>query len=153
MLVLAGGYTSTFLSERSSEERVDLWSSNASEIAHHPFGVGIGATGSAAEKVAELREVKDESFQPDNYYFKTAIELGVVGLWIFVLFLIAAFGSASAAGRVLTGTDAALADGVAAMVLAAVAVSAVATYFEVYPLDAYFWMLLGVVGTCATESR
>jgi hypothetical protein len=38
-------------------------------------------------------------------------------------------------------------------VLAAATVSLVATYFEVFPMDAYFWMLLAVVATCVPESR
>ena len=57
------------------------------------------------------------------------------------------------AARRLRGYDAALATGVGASVLAAATVSLFATYFEVFPMDVYFWLLLGVVAACVPESR
>lgn len=162
-LVVVGSYTSAFLSSTSSEERFDVWRENLSEIASHPLGAGIGATGSAAEKTLEVKgesvDPNDPSagdsdiLQPDNSYFKTTLELGVIGLWLFVMMLVTAFLAVHGAARRLTGTDAALARGTAALVLAASAVSLVANYFEVFPLDAYFWLLIGVVATCVPESR
>jgi hypothetical protein len=62
---------------------------------------------------------------------------------MFVLFLIGAFRNTNAIANRLTGIDGALADGIAAFVLAAIAASVVATFFEVFPLDLFFWMLLG----------
>ena len=155
-LVLVTSYSSAFLSRSSSEERFDVWRQNTSQITSHPLGVGIGASGSAAEKTAEVegRLERDdvEILQPDNYYFKTALELGVIGLWLFVLLLVTTFSAANSAAARLHGVDAALASGVAAMVLGAAAVSFVATYFEIFPLEAHFWLLLGVVATCVSES-
>jgi O-antigen ligase len=153
LLVVFGGFASSFLSERSSQERFDIWDANAVQIVEHPFGLGIGATGSTAEKLAELEGEQRDTLQPDNYYLKTALELGVIGLWIFVMLMITSFSCAHTAARKLGPTDAAFAHGVAAMVLAAVVVSASATYFEVFPMDMYFWMLLGVVSACVRDSR
>lgn len=157
-LLLLGGYTSTFLSASSTWERFDIWSQNVSEIAEHPLGAGIGATGSAAEKALEVEGTDraadaTDVVQPDNSYFKTTFDLGVIGLWLFVMLLVTAFTGAHGAARRLTGSDAALASSVAALVLAAAFISFVATFFEVFPLDAYFWLLLGVVAACAPESR
>jgi hypothetical protein len=39
------------------------------------------------------------------------------------------------------------------MTLAAAAASVVATYFEIFPMDVYFWLLVSVVATCNRESR
>lgn len=134
------------LSGSSSAERVSSWQDRISEVGTHPAGAGIGATGSASEKVATLREDAD-IYQPDNYYMKIALELGVVGLWLLLLLLTSAFLSARVAARQLSSRDRDLSLGVAAMVLAAAAASFVATYFEIFPMDVYFWLLISVVAT------
>lgn len=153
-LVIAAGIGGVFLSGESLHERFDIWGNNISQIAEHPVGQGIGSTGSAADKLTEQsgKSTKDV-LQPDNYYFKTTLELGVLGLWLLLLLFVTAFSSVHSAARRLRGYDGALATGVAASVLAAATVSLVATYFEVFPMDAYFWMLLAVVATCVPESR
>ncbi len=153
LLVIAASFSGAFLSTTSSEARFDLWGENVAEIAAHPFGTGVGASGAAAEKAADVAGIDEEVFQPDNYYFKVAYEFGVIGLWLFALFLVAAATSTHQAARRLTGSDAALASGVTACVIAAAVASVVATYFEIFPLDAFFWLLLAVVATCPSESR
>lgn len=153
-LIVAGGISGVFLSGESLQERFEIWDENVTQIARHPLGQGIGSTGSAADKLTEQSgEKKTDVLQPDNYYFKTTLELGVLGLWLLLLLFVTAFSSVHNAARSLRGYDAALATGVAASVLAAATVSLVATYFEVFPMDAYFWMLLAVVATCVPESR
>lgn len=152
VLLVAGGFATTFLSEESSKERVEIWRTNIDQIPKQPFGQGIGSTGSAAEKAAELSGSTEEVVTPDNYYFKIALELGVLGLWAVVVLLVAAFSAAHCGAARLAGQDAAFARATAAMVLAAAAISATASYFEVFPLDAYFWMFLGIVAACVRES-
>ncbi|HEV3135379.1 MAG TPA: O-antigen ligase family protein [Acidimicrobiia bacterium] len=153
-LIVAAGIGGVFLSGESLQERFDIWGNNVSQIAEHPVGQGIGSTGSAADKLTEQsgKSTKDV-LQPDNYYLKTTLELGVLGLWLLLLLFVTAFSSVHSAARRLRGYDGALATGVAASVLAAAVVSLVATYFEVFPMDAYFWLLLAVVATCVPESR
>jgi putative inorganic carbon (HCO3(-)) transporter len=154
LLVLFSGFAASFLSERSAGERFAIWEDNAELVIAHPLGMGIGATGSAAAKIADIEDAGHDALQPDNYYFKTILELGVIGLWIFVILLVSVFTFAHRAARARAPLDAAFAQGVAAMVLAAAVVSTSATYFEVFPLDAYFWMFLAVVATCPNiESR
>ncbi len=147
------------LSSSSLGERSTGWSATFGKVLAAPWGNGIGATGSAAEKAAEVAGTAASTYQPDNYYFKTAFELGPLGLWLFVLVLVSAFSTARRTSSALrssalraTGSeavqlrsDAALAAGTAASVLAAAVASTVATYFEIFPLDVFFWLLLGVL--------
>jgi hypothetical protein len=153
VLLLLSGFTAAFFATSSGVERVDIWRANVGEIGRHPLGIGIGTTGSAGEKANVLAgEEGNLALQPDNYYFKTTLELGIVGLWLLVLVLATAFASAQSAASRLAGRDAAFASGVAAMVLAVGAVSTVATYFEIFPMELYFWLFLTVVATCVRES-
>lgn len=140
--------STTALSSSSTGQRTAGWRANVARAQAHPLGVGVGASGSASEKLALLHHPGATTYQPDNYYFKTLLELGVVGLWLLVLLLLGAFASSRQASLRLEGRDAALASGVAASILAAVVASFVATYFEIFPMDLLFWLLVAVVATC-----
>lgn len=157
--VLAPLFSSSSLGERS-----DGWSQTLAGLWVHPFGQGLGATGSAAAKATDdgnpmLSELSLQAavqfgfmpYQPDNYYMKLAVELGPIGLWLFVLVLLCAGVSTLRASRILSGRDAALALGVSGTVIAAAVASTVATYLEIFPLDVYFWLLLGTVGCALTQ--
>jgi len=145
------------LSPTSTLERTTSWHENIQRVIAHPLGVGVGASGAAAEKLAGPAGPAGSSmpriYQPDNFYFKTLLELGLVGLWMLVLLLFAAFTCARDASRRLGGRDASLAAGVSAMVASAAAASMVATYFEIFPMDLLFWLLLVTVARCDPESR
>ena len=146
------------LSPTSLGQRSDGWSATFDQVLSAPWGNGIGASGSAAEKTAQVAGSAASTYQPDNYYFKTLFELGPLGLWMFVLVLVSAFGVASRAahapsrGTLQETRDQALAAGVAASVLAAAVACTVATYFEIFPLDLLFWLLLGVVSSLPAVS-
>lgn len=149
--LLPSDVASSALSATSSEERVEGWQQHLEVVAANPFGIGIGSTGSAAEQL--LKGTGIVRYQPDNYYFKTLLELGPLGLWFLVLLFISAFLSVRDRAHRLAGVDAALAWGVAAAVLAAALSSTVATYLEIFPVDLLFWVLLTVVASCPTRSR
>lgn len=136
-------------SSSSTEARTSGWQENVSAIFANPTGVGLGSTGAAAEK-AVARGVK--TYQPDNYYFKSLYELGVVGLWLFLLLMLAVYSSVRARVSSLQGPDAAFASGTAAMIVAAGVASLVAMYLEIFPMDFYFWLLVGVVSSFIPES-
>jgi hypothetical protein len=151
-------------SSSSLGERGDGWSQTMSSLGVHPFGQGLGATGSAAAKAVGdgnpmLSELSLQAavqfgfmpYQPDNYYVKLAVELGPLGVWLFVLVLVCAAVSTLRASRIMTGQDAALALGVSGTIVAAAVASTVATYLEIFPLDVYFWLLLGTVGCALTQ--
>ena len=137
---------------RACTERVTSWDRNLDHVFRHPLGTGIGASGAAAAKTASLTGSHTHTFQPDNYYFKEIYELGVPGLLLFVWLLVAAFWNADRTAIRIRGPDSALALGVAAAVLAAAAASAISTYFEIYPMDLMFWLLIAVVATLCPTS-
>lgn len=133
----------------SSSDRVTSWRAHAGLVVDHPLGIGVGATGAAAEKAAGAGA---RTYQPDNYYFKTVLELGVLGLTLLGLLYASAFLWASDLSRRLVGRDGALALGVAASLAAVAAGSVVATYLEIFPMDLFFWLLLAVVARCDPAS-
>lgn len=164
LLVAPSSLLSPLFSSSSLGERSDGWSQTLASLWVHPLGQGLGATGSAAAKALEggnpmLSELSLQAavqfgfmpYQPDNYYMKTMVELGPLGLWLFVLVLVCAAVSTLRASRLLDGRDAALALGVSGTVIAAAVASTVATYLEIFPLDVYFWLLLGTVGCALTQ--
>jgi putative inorganic carbon (HCO3(-)) transporter len=152
LLLLPQELAAPALSSSSSVERVESWRERASQMADAPLGTGVGASGSASEKVAKLGG-GDDRYQPDNYYFKVLLELGVLGLWLFLLLLGSLFFTARSAASRLGGRDGAFAGGVAATVVAVAVASLVATYLEIFPMDVYFWLFAGVVAACVAESR
>jgi putative inorganic carbon (hco3(-)) transporter len=150
--VLGGAAVTTFQDPSSFGERTTSWEENFEKIAEHPLGAGVGRSGAASEKAVEL-DVSGAAFQPDNYYFKTAYELGVLGLWVFVVFLVAVFCFLNIGAARGHSRDAPFLDGVAAFVLAAATASVVATFFEIYPMDAFFWVLLGIATSTIMGSK
>jgi hypothetical protein len=147
LLFLPPDFAQSALSGTSSQQRATGWAENIHVITSHPLGAGIGTTGAIAEKVQLLTNKTVDYYQPDNYYFLVAYELGMLGLWWHFLLLGSAFGSARAASTKLKGPDSAFAAGTAAVVVAAVAASVMATLFQIPPFDVLWWVLLAVVAT------
>jgi hypothetical protein len=151
--------TAAALSASSSQERVLGWEQNIARVAANPLGEGTGAVGAPAERVlaeAGVRGGPDDAYQPDSYFVKIGIELGVLGLWLFVVAMAGALRTAHRAARA-DGRDGALASSTAAYIVAAITASMVATFFEIFPMEAYFWLLLTVtsgmaVSTASTRS-
>jgi putative inorganic carbon (HCO3(-)) transporter len=151
VLVLPGNLAGSVLSSTSLHQRFTSWDHNLNHVLRRPLGTGIGSSGAAALQTADLTGSHAHPFQPDNYYFKEIYELGVPGLLLFIWLIAAAFWDADRTATRIRGPDSALALGVAAAVLAAAAASTVATYFEIYPMDLMFWLLIAVVATCPTS--
>jgi len=153
-LFVGSSVADPLLSSSSLNERARGWSANIEQVQQHPFGAGIGATGAVAETIQQLDDASvphGDTYQPDNFYFKTVYELGVLGLWMLVLLLFGVLTATRRATLRLRGRDRSFAEGVVAMVLAAIAASAVATYFEIFPMDVLFWVLVAVVATIDPE--
>jgi putative inorganic carbon (HCO3(-)) transporter len=150
LLLLPGGVSSAAFSSSSGVERVAGWQDKLSDVTRHPLGVGLGSSNAAAEKVAAASGGRgaDGVFHPDNEYYRALYELGILGLWFTVLLLISAFLSARATSVESLASDGGVfAVAVASTVVGAAAASLVATYFDTFPNNVYFWLLLGVVAT------
>jgi hypothetical protein len=152
LFLIPGQYATPALGSTSLGQRSQSWTDNISTI-FDPVGHGIGATGSAGAKVEKvLNIVNGDAYQPDNQYFKTIYELGVLGLYFFIFLLVSAFLTARAAVPRLHGRDQALAEGLSAHILGVIVACFVATYFEIFPMDFFFWLLLSIVVTCDRTS-
>lgn len=153
--LLPAGVSGVFFSSSSLGERSTGWTQIIDSILIHPFGQGLGVTGAAADRMATAADLDtvgpEVNYQPDNYYVKILLELGPIGLWALVALLVTASVFTTRMSRALPGRDGALAAGVSASIVAAAVACLVATYFEIFPLDVYFWLLLGVIGCAAAQ--
>lgn len=145
-ILLPGSVSSAAFASSSGVQRVNIWQANLSDVINHPLGVGVGSSNAAAEKVAGPERI-EEVFHPDNEYYRALYELGVLGLWFVVLLLTSAFRSARAASTTGSPEASVFALATAATVLAAATASFVTTYFDTFPSDVYFWILLGTVAS------
>ena len=142
--------TSAVFSSSSFHERTLSWGDRLDLFADNPFGTGIGTTGAAAEKAAKLNfQNPDLTYVPDNTWLKEMFELGILGLWMFVLLVVAMFITIRATERRTTGIDRDFLSGAAAQLLAMAMASFVATYLELVPMDQLFWVMAAVVATMA----
>jgi O-antigen ligase len=148
--------TSAVFSSSSLQDRTLSWGDRLDIFAEHPFGTGIGTTGAAAEKVAKLSfQDPDLTYVPDNTYLKEMFELGILGLWLLVLMLVAMVVAVRRTEQRVSGIDRDFLGGVTAQLLAIMAASLVATYLELVPMDQLFWVMIAVAATMepATPSR
>jgi hypothetical protein len=153
LLFLPGTFSSASLQGQSFNERQLGWSQNVEKVVSAPLGNGIGTTGASAEKaVAVARDTTAIVYQPDNQYFKVLFELGVIGLWFFLLMFVMMVFGARRAERLVARGDRAFAMGVTANVLGAMVASVVATWMEIFPNDLFLWLLLSVIITATHES-
>ncbi len=159
-LALPAAVLGPLASGTSLGERTTGWSQIGGLVVDAPLGHGAGATGAAAAKAVEMGAAPHQvlvsngaPYQPDSYYVKTLLELGPLGLWLLLLIVAAALAVSVGAARSGPVPDQPLAAGVAATLVAAAAASLVSTYLEIFPLDFYFWLLLGVLLCLEPSSR
>lgn len=155
LLLVPAAVWSATVSSSSLVERTDGWTTVWVSLIERPLGAGIGTTGAAADvaedfvddQVPETFGLPPElqPYQPDNYYVKRLLELGLPGLGLTVAFLHHVLGSALRARRRAGPADAAFADGAIGVLIGAMIAAVVATYWEIFPLDLYFWILLGAL--------
>ncbi len=139
-------------SAESLQDRTLSWSDRFDRFADNPFGTGIGTTGAAAEKAAKLNfQDPDATYVPDNSWLKVMFELGIIGLWLFVVMLISMFLFARSVERRCSGIDRDFVSGAVAQILAVMIASLVATYLELAPMDQLFWLVVGAIATIAPD--
>lgn len=134
----------------SLNEREATWSSNLGEIASAPLGHGIGSIGVAAssaqiQSVGLSEAVATASLSvtiiPDNQYYTWLHGLGLLGLWCFVRMLAGFMIVAQGASAI----DDALSEGMFATLVGCCVAAFFANLFEMFPVDALLWTLVGVV--------
>lgn len=144
----------TLVSSSSLEERGGHWSVNLPLILSRPFGAGLGTTGSSAEKVSEGHNPWAVAYQPDSNYMKILLELGPVGLAGYAVIVALMVVTLV---RMIPYTRDPLERGVlvgaAGVAVAACAAAFFSTYLEIFPMDAYFWLLPAVAASTTTTVR
>lgn len=163
LLLIPADTLAAVFSSNSFTARTSGWDDSWNTMLNNPFGQGLGAVGAAAEKItpelqyittglrthfdAEQALAYGVPYQPDNYYIKLLLEIGPIGLWLFILFIATAFMSSVHVTRnAQSRGDSGLAAGISAFVLVVAIDSVVATYLEIFPIDMYTWLFLGVLG-------
>jgi hypothetical protein len=171
LFFIPGSGASSALSSDSSKARSTNWTENLDAFLAHPLGIGVGETG-AAKARSYGQTIEDQAavlgidltqadtdvytdslagpgvYQPDNYYIKTLVELGVIGLWLLLRVLYGALREARRLERVPDPADRAFGIGMTAFLAAAMFSMLFSTYLELFPMDVYFWLFLGI--TAAT---
>jgi hypothetical protein len=151
LLVLPLGFEKGAFYSGSFQERQQGWTQNLNRAAD-PFGNGLGTTGASAEKANQVKGDPNAFFyQPDNNYFKVLYELGVFGVFFFTMMLIAAFLYTRDVEKQVTGLDRSIVIGAGANVLAVIVAAYTAVFFEIFPDDLFFWLMLGVVASCLRD--
>jgi hypothetical protein len=171
---IPGSGVTSALSSDSTKARSANWTENIDSVLDHPLGIGVGETG-AAKARSYGQTIDDQAaalgidlsqpdtvlytpilgekgvYQPDNYYFKTVVELGVIGLWFLIRILLGAVRESRRLERVKNSADAALGIGITAYLFATIFSMFFSTYLELFPMDAYFWLLLGITAATVRE--
>jgi O-antigen ligase len=74
------------LSENVS--RVQLWKDTWRDLKENPMGYGLGKSGWIAHEHLKNSDIKSAYNATDGWYLKTANELGILGILLFLIFFI-----------------------------------------------------------------
>lgn len=132
-----GGYTVQY--------REELYRAATDYARQHPFGAGLNAEGTLNLPGIVGGNVSNLAVSVDNAYAKYALEIGPVGLALFLAFLATALAAtASAAGRLRQRPGGSLANAVLAAQIGMLVQSATVATFTWEQLGLLFWILCGV---------
>ena len=70
------------------QTRVKLWDSTYSMLERHPLGLGLGKSGWVANRFVKESDEETAFSATDGWYLKTASEIGIPGLVLFMIFFI-----------------------------------------------------------------
>jgi O-antigen/teichoic acid export membrane protein len=153
VLYLPASLAGSVLQSKSLGDRSSGWEQNLGLVLRHPLGQGLGSSGAGAEVLAPatnpttLVSAATTTYQPDNDYYNVAFELGLPGLWFFLIFIFEATRSSHFRTRRGPPEDREFALGVTAFLLAVIAASFVSTFFEIFPMNVYVYLLIGVLAS------
>lgn len=152
--VLGTSAIATFFSSSSLEERGAHWSVSLPRIVSEPFGQGLGTTGSAAAKSAEGYDPAAPLYQPDSYYVKILLELGPAGMAAYAAVVGLMLVTLARMSRLTRDPlERGLLVGAVGVTSAACVAASFSTYLEIFPMDAYFWLLPAVAASTTPAVR
>lgn len=131
--------------------RIARWDITLERWENHPYvGHGLGRFGGAVAN----RHAETTWFYTDNFYLKTAAEMGLIGLTAFLWFLIKCL---RAGGRAIVrlgeSTWQSLGVGILAGLVGVLMHNVVENIFEVPAVASYFWLWLGILIGMAGRGR
>lgn len=142
-------YMTTPEYKASSERggRIGRWTQSLAYWQNAPAtGVGLGRFGGAVA----ARFYPDDAFYADNFYLKTGVETGYVGLAAFLFLLVCGLKLArSSLEQVSDDYARILGFGVFAGLVGILGHNAVENVFEVPMMATYFWFFLGLLAALA----
>lgn len=114
------------------------------------FGVGLGAFGGAVSINHETTLLLDteyiDTFYMDNYFLKTAVESGIVGLTAFVVLMYCVIINSYRAIKTSAGKlDRELSTGIMAGLCGVITHNLVENVFEVPMMTSLFWVFVAVI--------
>ena len=165
ILLFPAPITEALGSRSSLDQRTTGWITEIVDEGVEPFGTGIGTVGAVPERLENLAGASSATFpsppaegryQPDNYYVKTLLELGPLGLWLLLWSVMSAIAFsrriAKAPPSMIEPVDRALAAGITAASASAAVAALVSAYWEIFPVDVFYWLLLGVLPSLLKSS-
>ncbi len=142
-------FTQDFVDASAKGGRSLRWEIGAQMLQEHPwFGVGLGRFGGAVAMQNQILDKTDtfEYFYMDNYYLKTAVEMGYVGLAFFLILLaVVIIWSTRAIARKKGDPMSLMIKGAFAGMLGVLFHSYGENIFEVPAMNTYFWVLVAVI--------
>lgn len=120
--------------------RIARWTKAYDILTQHPlFGVGFGRFGGAVAK----RNIAN-AFYVDNFYLKSAVEMGIIGVGIMILVFIVGLLLAARTVKHLRSKELKnIASGVLIGLATVLMHNVVENIFEVPMMTTYFWLFLG----------
>lgn len=144
------------INDASFQVRVGYMATYAPEIAKRPFGYGVNTSGHGARKVSGGEAVRKSvvGVPTDNYYFKLALELGWLGVGLFLVLCAAIVRVAWAAARAPTDPMThAVALGLSATVVAWLLGAASNDILAQKPVAEFFWVAVGTLAAIAARPK
>ncbi|NPV93438.1 MAG: polymerase [Firmicutes bacterium] len=135
--------TPEFRASSEAGGRLARWEISLDRWERHPYtGLGLGRFGGAVAN----RHEETRWFYTDNYYLKTATEMGLIGLTAFLWLLLNCLRAGSQAiARLRDPYWQLLGVGILAGLIGVLLHNTVENIFEVPALTTYFWFWLGIL--------
>lgn len=142
-------FTNDFVEASAKGGRALRWEFGYQMLEEHPFfGLGLGRFGGAVAMQNQILDKTDtfEYFYMDNYYLKTAVEMGYIGLAVF-LFLLVVLIIWSSRAIYARKNDALslLSKGAFSGMIGVLVHSYFENIFEVPAMNTYFWALAAII--------